>query len=115
MWNIVLNNTLITEITKHGINHLLLSIKCHSHNTFFLGCIQCLSNMGFTKKIIHIIGSSNIGQWENVNIFKHLTICDTMIHLIVLHDEEMYREDSHLTNTAKNTIIEFGNFLPLNT
>lgn len=115
IWEIMLNQICIRDMTNSQINYILISLK--GHNTVIMvimGYSQCSVFIDIIQKyLINIIGLYNIDTWKEATNFRHLSLCHTMIRSIALHDAQLYHEQGHATTTMNNKMVEYSNLLPL--
>ena len=85
IWQKTLDNVCTMDKVNSNINYIIISLK--DHNKVIVGYIQYAANRDITKTdIINIIGSCKIDIWEEASIFQHLSLYETLMRAIVLHD-----------------------------
>ncbi len=101
IWERMLNKICIGGKTNSKINYILISLK--GHNRIIMGYIQCsLAIDDIQTYLLNIIGVHDIDSWEEANKLKHLSLCHTLIHSLILHDAQLYYEHSNATSTLNN-------------
>ena len=112
IWQKTLDNVCTMDKVNSNINYIIISLK--DHNKVIVGYIQYAANRDITKTdIINIIGSCKIDIWEEASIFQHLSLYETLMRAIVLHDAQLYYEQGHLTYNINYVIDKCTNLLPL--